>query len=266
LNLFGVDTAVLVLVLFGVIVGSTVLGLVIGQSIRKRSDHVEEPLAIMQGALLSFMGLVLAFGMSLAVGRYEARRGAVTTEANALSTTYLRAQTLVEPVRTDSLELLKRYADTSILLSHLRPGSSEQENALADSHELQRELWGLAGAALDGEPEASAPRLYVETLNETFDAQTSRVAGLGNRVPTPVLLLQVIGAAIALGLLASHVGIVGKGALAIMLAALLVSATLFVSFDLDRPTRGFIEVPSTRLDDVRESMEAEPAALGPTAP
>ena len=85
-------------------------------------------------------------------------------------------------------------------------------------------------------PEASAPKLYVETLNQAFDAQTSRVAGLGNRVPTPVLLLQVIGSAVALALLASHVGIVGRGVIAIMLAALLVSFTLFVSFDLDRPT------------------------------
>ena len=219
----------------------------------------------MQGALLSFMGLVLAFGLSLAVGRYEARRGAVTTEANALSTTYLRAQTLAEPVRTDSLELLKPYTDTSILLAHARPGSPEQTDALTDSRGLQRDLWGLAGRALAGAPEASAPKLYVETLNQAFDAQTSRVAGLGNRVPTPVLLLQVIGSAVALALLASHVGIVGRGVIAIMLAALLVSFTLFVSFDLDRPTRGFIEVPSTRLDNVRESMEVEPAALGPTA-
>ena len=56
----------------------------------------------------------------------------------------------------------------------------------------------------------------------------------------------MIGSAVALALLASHVGIVGRGVIAIMLAALLVSFTLFVSFDLDRPTRGFIEVPSTR--------------------
>ena len=84
----------------------------------------------MQGALLSFMGLVLAFGLSLAVGRYEARRGAVTTEANALSTTYLRAQTLAEPVRTDSLELLKPYTDTSILLAHARPGSPSKRMLL----------------------------------------------------------------------------------------------------------------------------------------
>ena len=108
--------------------------------------------------------------------------------------------------------------------------------------------------------------MYVETLNETFDAQTSRLAGLSDRVPTPVLLLEVIGAAIALGLLASHVAIIGRGIVATMLAALLVSFTLFVSFDLDRPSRGFIEVPSTVLDNVRALMEERPAAEGPRGP
>ena len=266
MNLFEFDTAVLFLILFGVTIGATVLGLVIGRSNRKRSEDVEEPLAIMQGALLTFMGLVLAFGLSLAVGRYEARRHDVTTEANALSTAYLRAQTLAEPDRTDSLELLKPYADTAILLAHTTPSSSEQTDALADSHQLQRDLWGVAGKALAGAPDASAPRLYVESLNATFEAQTSRVVGLDNRVPTPVLLLQVLGSAVALALLASHAGVVGRGVVAILLASLLVSFTLFISFDLDRPTRGFIEVPSTPLDDVRASMEAPPAAQGPTAP
>jgi hypothetical protein len=209
------------------------------------------------------MGIVLAFGLSLAVGRYETRRAAVVSEANAIGTTYLRAQTLMEPVRTESIELLERYADTSIRISHAPPGSIEQTEATADSGRIQRGLWGLAGDALVSAPAASAPRLYVETLNQTFDAQSTRVAGLANRVPTLVLLLEVIGAAIALGLLASHVALLGRGVIAIMMAAVLVSFTLFVTFELDRPSRGFIAVPSTPLDNVRDSMEAGPAAEGP---
>ena len=64
-------------------------------------------------------------------------------------------------------------------------------------------LGGLAGEALARAPRASAPRLYVETLNEMIDAETLRVAALTNRVPTAVLVLEVLGSAIALGLLAA---------------------------------------------------------------
>ena len=51
----------------------------------------------LQTALLGFVGLILAFGLALAVGRYETRRAIVVAEANAIGTTYLRAQTLAEP-------------------------------------------------------------------------------------------------------------------------------------------------------------------------
>src|SRR4051795_8774699 len=36
------------------------------------------------GALIGFMGLVLAFGLSLALGRYESRRADTVNEANAI--------------------------------------------------------------------------------------------------------------------------------------------------------------------------------------
>ena len=57
---------------------------------------------------------------------------------------------------------------------------------------------------------ASAPRLYVDSLNEMIDQQTVRAAGLGNRVPTEVLFLEVIGAALAMFLLGLHVGVLGR--------------------------------------------------------
>ena len=101
---------------------------------------------------------------------------------------------------------------------------------------------------------ASAPRLYVDSLNEMIDQQSVRVAGLGNRVPTEVLFLEVIGAALAMFLLGLHVGVLGRSVMPLVLASGLVAALLFVTFDLDRPTRGFIEVPDTPLTTLRGSM------------
>src|SRR4051812_37460540 len=92
------------------VVGTTVAGIVVGHSLRHRTETLREPFAVLQAALLGFMGLIMAFGLSLAVGRYEARRSALVDEANAIGTTYLRAQTLDAPDRTASLVLLRRYA------------------------------------------------------------------------------------------------------------------------------------------------------------
>jgi hypothetical protein len=260
---FGLSSFLLAVFLFAVLFGSTTLGLWIGQSQRHRSENLREPFAALQAALLGMVGLLLAFGLAMAVDRYENRRAAVVADANAIGTTYLRAQTLAEPLRTPSLARLKAYTDTSIRLSSSRPGGDAAKRAAADGQQLQRELWALSGRALAGAPEDSAPRLYVETLNEMIDMQTVRVAALNNRVPTAVLVLEIAGAAIALGLLGVYLAIVGRGVLTVVLAAALVTLVLLVTFDLDRPTRGLITVPSTPLTDLRAEMALPPAAGDP---
>jgi hypothetical protein len=254
------------LILFGIVLGTTGLGIVLGRYLRHKSEHLREPAGVLQAALLGIVGLILAFSLALAVGRYEARRADLVDEANAIGTTYLRAQTLAEPIRTRSLERLVRYTDASIRLSDAVPGSAEANKAVADGQLLQRELWRLAGQALADAPVASSPRLYVETLNEMIDTQTVRVAGLSNRVPGPVLAVEVVGPAVALGLLAFYLSLLGRGVITVLLAAGLITLLLLVTFDLDRPTRGLIRVPDTPLASLRASMALPPAAIGPGGP
>ena len=207
--------------------------------------------------------MILAFGLSLAVSRYEDRRAALVDEANTIGTTYLRAQTLTEPSRSRSLKLLTRYTDSAIRLSKYVPGSPEERAAVADEQRIQRSLWARGASGLDAAPTSSAPRLYIETLNEMIDAQAVRVGALNNRVPNAVLILEVVGAALALALLAAFLTIVGRGVVAVLSASVLVSFLLFVTCDLDRPTRGWIRVPDTVLESQRASMELPPAAGPP---
>jgi hypothetical protein len=115
-------------------------------------------------------------------------------------------------------------------------------------------------------PIASAPRLYVESLNDMIDDETARVRALSNRVPAAVLVLDVLGAAFALALLAAYLAIVGRGVLAVLLASVLVAFLLLVTADLDRPTRGMIRVPDSALTDQLESMKEPPAATAPRSP
>jgi hypothetical protein len=215
---------------------------------------------VLQAALLGVVGLILAFGLSLAVGRYESRRAAVVDDANTIGTTYLRAQFLSEPERGESLALLRQYTDLALQLSNEVPGSDAMRRTTAEQEVVQRRLWRLAGEAVDRAPLATAPRLYIETLNEMIDQQTVRVAGLNNRVPGAVLALEVLGAAFALGLLGLYLSVLGRGLVPMLLAAALVSMLLLVTFDLDRPTRGLIKIPATPLESLRASMALPPAA------
>jgi hypothetical protein len=260
---FTLNSWQLAAVVAGIMFGATVLGLVVGRSLSHHVDALREPFGVVQGALLTLVGLILAFGLAMSVGRYESRRVAVVDDANAIGTAYLRAQTLAEPIRGLSLPLYLEYADRSIDLARTVPGSAAQKRAIAAESVLQRRLWNLMGQALDAQPTQSAPRLYVESLNEMIDMQTTRVSALNNRVPSAILFVQVIGAATALGLLALYLAILSRGVVTVLLAAALLTLLLFVTFDLDRPTRGFIRIPATPLLALRASMELPPAADAP---
>ena len=245
------------------LLGATGLGIFLGHRVRHLSSDLKEPFGILQGALLGLVGLLLAFGLSLAVTRYEDRRANVVSEANAIGTAYLRAQTVAEPARTRSLRLLTQFTETALRISDEVPGSGAARANEALEQRIERRLWGLSGQALAKAPVASAPRLYVESLNEMFDGETTRVAALGNRVPNAVLLLEVLGAAVALGLLAAYLAIAGRGVVAVVLASVLVAFLLLVTADLDRPTRGMIRVPDTVLRDQLAEMTQSPAAHAP---
>ena len=187
----------------------------------------------------------------------------MVSEANAIGTAYLRAQTLAEPVRSSSLGLLRSYTDLTIRLSTEVPGGDAAKRTAAAEDVLQRKLWSLAGRSLVAAPVASAPRLYVDSLNSMIDEQTVRISALNNRVPGAVLALEVFGAAVALGLLGMFLAVLGRGLVPMVVAASLVTMLLLVTFDLDRPTRGLITVPDTPLTSLRASMALPPAANGP---
>jgi hypothetical protein len=260
---FSLSSWELGLLVFAVIGGSACLGMLAGRYLRRHSEAYREPIGALQGALLGVVGLILAFGLSLAVGRYQDRRSDVVTDANTIGTAYLRAQTIAEPQRTGSLALLRTYNDLAIRLTYEAPGSAAMRATAAEQGQVQRALWRFAGESLDARPRDNAPRLYVDSLNDMIDQQTVRLSGLNNRVPDPVLWLELLGAALALGLLALYLSVLGKGLFPIIGAAVIVSFLVLITFDLDRPTRGLIEIPATPLLALKQTMSLPPAASPP---
>ena len=78
-----------------------------------------------------------------------------------------------------------------------------------------------------------------------------------------MLWLELLGAALALCLLGLYLSMLGKGLIPIVAAAVIVSFLVFVTFDLDRPTRGLIQIPATPLLAEKVTMSLPPAAAAP---
>jgi len=130
---FSLNTWGLALILAAVIFGATFAGLWIGRSLRDRGDTAGTPRSL-AGVPAGRGGADPGVRVDLAVGRYEARKAAVVDDANAIGTAagvdavdgdragcQPAGETLPEPIRSNSLQRLKTYTDTEIVLSDAVP-------------------------------------------------------------------------------------------------------------------------------------------------
>jgi hypothetical protein len=174
--------------LWALLVGTTVVvmlsvevGFRCGRRGRRQSaPDRETPAGSMAAATLGLLALILAFTFGMAVSRFDARKQLVLDEANAIGTTYLRAELLPQPYGVDIQRLLQEYVD--VRLEGIQPG--RLQSAMARSEELHKLLWSQAVAVGEQHPSPVIAGLFIHSLNEVIDLHTKRVtAGVYNRIP-----------------------------------------------------------------------------------
>jgi hypothetical protein len=245
--LFTFDSAAVAAIIVGVVIAAMVIGVVLGRRFRDESPHLHGSIDVVQGALFGMIGLLLAFGLSLALDRYEERRAAIVAEANAIGQVIDTAELLPEPVRSQTAELVDRYVRASIGLSNVVVGSSRFDELDAEMSELYSEMWAIGGEVAVNDPESTVAELHLLALSDASGTHTERLESLENRVPDEITGLLLLVVLLSVGSLAMHLTVVGRGILSSLAAATVVALILLALLDLDRPNRGLITVPDTAL-------------------
>jgi hypothetical protein len=139
-------------------------------------------------------------------------------------------------------------------LEAVRSGRVAEE--ILRSEEMQEQLWAAATAVGLRHPDSIVVGLFIESLNEVIDLHAKRVtAGLRNRIPGAIWLALLTIAALSLGAMGYHAGLVGTTrSLAIIVVAITFSAVIVLIADLDRPQEGSLTVSQQALIDLRQSM------------
>ena len=210
----------------------------------------------LQGAMLALFGLLLAFTFAMAVSRYDLRKQLVVEESTSIGTTYLRAQLLPEPYKSEISRLLRDYVD--IRLEFFAVGADPERVAQVSekTESMQDEIWAQATAAGSLDPRAVTTSLFLQSLNETIDLPTKRLAALQNRIPEVVILLLFFGGMLAVGVVGYGYGLGPRRNVFLMTAfSLLIALVVLVIIDLDRPRRGLITVSQQSMQDLRESLD-----------
>ncbi|HBK04399.1 MAG TPA: hypothetical protein DDZ81_00905 [Acetobacteraceae bacterium] len=239
-----------------ILVAASEAGRFLGMRWARRQPDARAPeLTSLEGAGLGLLALLIGFTFAMALNRFDTRLKGVLEEANAISTTELRARLLPEPQATEARKLLGDYAKVRIDLIRGPGDSASLDRAVHRSTELQAELWRSAVAASAADPRSVSTGLFVNSLNEMIDLQEIRLAAGRNRVPPAVLLLLDGVAIVAIGLSSYVGGLAGRwGRIPHTILALMIGIVIAMVADIDRSRSGLITVSQQTMLNLETSV------------
>jgi hypothetical protein len=222
---------------------------------RAKGGRDGDNISTLEAAVLGLLALMISFTFAMALSRYEARRLAILNEANAITTTALRARLLPAPHNKEVLSLLRDYVQIRLGTTVHIPPTLETNAENAKMSNIQEALWQHA-KAVAGKDSAMVPTgIFIQSLNEMIDDQEKHLVETLNLLPNIVLVtlygvaavsIAFAGYAAALNAQRSHFPVAIMGIL-ICLVILLIQ-------DIDRPSSGFITVSQQPMLDAAASL------------
>lgn len=240
---------------FAVAIVAFALATACGSWVRKKFSATvqceSESLKTLEAAILALLGLLLGFTFSMAVSRFDTRKGLAIDEANNIGTLWLRTSLLSDGARSAERALIARYVHVRI--EFLAAGRSEERLAQSakDTAQLQSEMWNVAAQEANQRRDATSG-LFVSVLNDCIDVTEKRTAARENTIPTAAWAMLLMIGAIGCGLVA--VSFQGRAFGLRLLLPLVLACTLAMIYDIDSPRSGFIRVQQQSMERLAQSV------------
>jgi len=208
----------------------------------------EGPTDMLVGSILALMAFLLAVTMGMASDRFDARRGNVLAEANAIGAVYLQADYLPAPSAAELKELVREYLPLRIV-----DDPSEVQANVQRSVAMHAQMWALIRDAARTGHSPDLVSALGDSMSQLVAMNETRVAaGLYARVPETVLILLLVGSALSLGMVGYTAGLKRRrSVLSALVMVVALGVVLAIVIDLDRPTEGLINVSQQALYDIQ---------------
>lgn len=245
---------IVALLLFAGAFVASEIGYRLGRVWGSRDEAFAKQLGTISGATFALVAFLIGFGFSGASTRFIDRLDLIVKEANALGTAYLRADILHPPERDELKAALRAYAASRVdLLSAREPSAvAAQLDKVGPQHERIWEI-GLRGAA--GRPDVML--LVLPPLNEAIDLHSTHLSAARRHIPPAILTALILSAALALALASFGNGQAGRRyPILNFVYGVSLATALWMTIDLDHPTRGLIQQNIQPMIDTLASMKA----------
>jgi hypothetical protein len=255
------SAAELAIVISTTLFGSMLACLEVGYRVgwRRTEEHptAHEGIGAIEAAIFALLGLLLGFSFSGATTRLDARRQLIIGEANAIGTAYLRLDELPAADQPEMRHLFREYVDARLdAYAHI-PDMKAFYQGVAQSGQLQQQIWARAVAASRNDPTQNSARLVLPALNEMIDITTSRTIAINSHLPGLVFTL-LVWVALSSGVVAGYAMAKRRRRswLHMVLYAACIAITVYTVTDLDYPRSGLIRLSSAdrAMEQLRDSI------------
>jgi len=241
-----------------VIWGCAVAGRWLGErELRDDPEGARLGTGAVEGAVFGLLGLLMAFTFDGAADRMSVRRDLVTDEANAIGTAWLRLD-LLDGADSDAMRpRFREYVEARLRLAEDFRSSDSLSPSERTSQQLQAQIWRESVSAVQRLPNPEVGPPLLEALNEMIDIAGTRAVRMRTH-PSAIIYLLLGLLTMAATFLAGF-GMAGRksGASLHMWAFIcLLTATLYVTVDLEFPRFGLIQIGTAdrSLVQLRGSM------------
>lgn len=219
--------------------------------------RAREGLGVVEGAVFSLLGLLIAFTFSGAATRFDNRRQLIVEEANTIGTAYLRVDLLPGPAQPALRDLFRRYVESRLAIYQKLPDVEAAKVELALSQKLQGEIWAYVVTACRESGSLPANLLLLPAINPMFDIATTRIEAMN--LHPPLIIFIMIGVLMLAGSLLAGYGMAASKSRSwthVFGFVIVMAMTIYVIIDIEYPRFGLITVSDADrvLVELRASM------------
>lgn len=214
---------------------------------------------VMLSAALGLLALLVGFTFAMASDRFDARRMWVNEEANAIGTAYLRSRLAVGPDAETLPTLWANYAETRYAIRVGKKSLREQLALLDRANEMQVRIWEATQREVATVRDDVTAEL-VDATNNAFDVAASRLTAAQARIPATVIWGVIVYAAVACAILGYALASDRRRLLMSSVVTGLMSLSMALIIDLDRPDSGAVEVSQAPMQRAVQSIRIWQAA------
>jgi hypothetical protein len=206
-------------------------------------------------ASLGLLGFILAITFGTVTSRFDDRKQLVLDEANAVGTTFLRADVLPDVDRAVVHRILDEYVTQRIEIMG-NDNFDQVEYFFKRNEELLDDLWFRAVTIAEQHP-TPISALFMQSVNQVIDLHQSRVTvGADHRMPV-IFWLALYGLTVIAMVVGGYdSGLTGgrRSFTALMSLALAFSVVLSLVVGLDRPDEQISKISQAALIDIQQQI------------